>query len=63
MEARLENGEAKVSFEIVLKPSGNRYVVEQGETVLAAAMKAGLFIPYSCRSGACSACKGRVLEG
>jgi CDP-4-dehydro-6-deoxyglucose reductase, E3 len=52
-----------VSYEIVLKPSGNRFVVEKDETVLAGAMKAGLFLPYSCRSGACSACKGRVVGG
>ncbi len=63
VEAGLGNGELKVSYEVILKPSGNRYVVEDGETVLAAAMKAGLFVPYSCRSGACSACKGRVVEG
>jgi len=63
VEAGLKNGDARVSFEILLKPSGNRYVVEEGETVLAAAMKAGHFVPYSCRSGACSACKGRVVEG
>jgi CDP-4-dehydro-6-deoxyglucose reductase len=52
-----------VSYQVVLKPSGNRYVVEEGETVLGAAMKAGLFLPYSCRSGVCSTCKGRVIEG
>jgi CDP-4-dehydro-6-deoxyglucose reductase len=63
VEGGLANGETKVSYEVVLKPSGNRYAVEEGETVLAAAIKAGLFVPYSCRSGACSACKGRVLEG
>jgi CDP-4-dehydro-6-deoxyglucose reductase, E3 len=63
IEVGRENGEMKVSYEVILKPSGNRYAVEAGETVLAAAMKAGLFVPYSCRSGACSACKGRVVEG
>jgi CDP-4-dehydro-6-deoxyglucose reductase, E3 len=50
-------------YQVVLEPSGSRYVVEEGETVLASALKAGLFLPYSCRSGACSACKGRVIEG
>ena len=50
-------------YQVVLEPSGSRYVVEEGETILAAALKAGLFLPYSCRSGACSACKGRIVEG
>jgi CDP-4-dehydro-6-deoxyglucose reductase, E3 len=50
-------------YQVVLQPSGARYVVGDGETVLAAALKAGLFLPYSCRSGACRTCKGRVVEG
>lgn len=52
-----------MSHEVVLEPSGNRYRVEEGETVLGAALKAGLCLPYSCRSGACSVCKGRIVEG
>ena len=42
VEAGFGKGELKGSYEVVLKPSGNRYVVEHGETVLAAAMKAGI---------------------
>lgn len=52
-----------MNYQVVLKPSESTFVVESGDTILGAAMKAGLFLPYSCRSGACSACKGRVIEG
>lgn len=38
-------------------------MVEEGETVLAAARRNGLALPYSCLSGACASCKGRILEG
>ncbi len=50
-------------FEITIKPSGHAFGCDEGETVLAAAMRADLMIPYGCRNGACGTCKGRILEG
>ncbi len=46
-----------------LHDSGRRFVVEDGETVLDAAQRAGLALPYSCRSGVCGSCKAIVLDG
>ena len=37
--------------------------VEADETVLTAALRAGLDLPYSCRGGMCSTCRARVTEG
>ena len=37
--------------------------MEAGETVLEAALRAGLDLPYSCRGGMCSTCRARVAEG
>ena len=37
--------------------------VEENETVLAAALRAGLDLPYSCRGGMCSTCRAKVTEG
>lgn len=34
-----------------------------GETVLDAALRAGLDLPWSCRGGMCSTCRARVTEG
>jgi len=33
------------------------------DSILAAAARAGLDVPYSCRSGVCATCRARVLEG
>lgn len=37
--------------------------MEDGETVLDAALRAGLDLPYSCRGGMCSTCRARVSGG
>ncbi len=37
--------------------------VAEGETVLDAALRAGLDLPYSCRGGMCSTCRAKVAEG
>jgi len=34
-----------------------------GPTVLEAAERAGLELPYSCRAGVCSTCRTRVVRG
>src|SRR5258708_31328063 len=48
---------------ITIKPSDHSYACEDGETVLAAAMRNDLMLPYGCRNGACGTCKGRILAG
>ena len=52
-----------MTFEITIKPSDHAFSCEEGETVLAAAMRADLMLPYGCRNGACGTCKGRILAG
>ena len=48
---------------IILQPSGLQFAVEEGETVLAAALRQGYVLPYGCKSGACGSCKGRIVSG
>ena len=42
---------------------GDAFDVEPGEIVLDAAMRQGVPIPYSCRSGTCRTCLSKVHSG
>jgi CDP-4-dehydro-6-deoxyglucose reductase len=46
-----------------LEPSGHAFTVAPGETVLEAAIRQGIGLPYGCRNGACGACKGILRSG
>jgi CDP-4-dehydro-6-deoxyglucose reductase len=48
---------------VTLQPSGLQFDVEEGESVLTAALRQGYVLPYGCRNGACGSCKGRIVEG
>jgi CDP-4-dehydro-6-deoxyglucose reductase len=52
-----------MSFQITVQPSGHQFSCDADETVLAAAIRAGVGLPYGCKNGACSSCKGKVLSG
>lgn len=51
------------SFRVTLEPSGHSFTTDGSDTVLQAALDAGLTLPYGCRNGACGACKGKVRDG
>ncbi len=42
---------------------GKAFPQADGKTLLEAAAKAGVGLPYSCKTGRCSACKCKVLNG
>ena len=48
---------------VTLQPSGHEFQVEDGEPILAAALRQNFVLPYGCRNGACGSCKGKLLEG
>ena len=52
-----------MSYKVEVMPSGHQFEVKEGQIVLDAALDAGVILPYSCRSGSCISCKGKVLEG
>jgi CDP-4-dehydro-6-deoxyglucose reductase len=52
-----------MTFQITVQPSGHHYACESEETVLGAALRAGIGLPYGCKNGACGSCKGKVVEG
>ncbi len=48
---------------MVRTADGQSFEVEPGEIVLDAAMRQGVAIPFSCRSGTCRTCLSKVLSG
>jgi CDP-4-dehydro-6-deoxyglucose reductase len=50
-------------FTITLQPSGHQFNAAPDETILEAAMRQGIGLPYGCRNGACGSCKGKVISG
>lgn len=57
------NRQGKGAHEIHTVPCGHRMTAREGETVLEAALRQGVSLPYVCRDGACGVCKGRILKG
>jgi CDP-4-dehydro-6-deoxyglucose reductase len=53
----------RVSYQVTLKTSGKQFNVIADETILEAALRQGINLPYGCKNGACGSCKGKVLEG
>ena len=52
-----------MSYQISVNPSEQIFSANGDETILEAALRQGLSLPYGCRDGACGACKGKVLAG
>jgi NAD(P)H-flavin reductase len=52
-----------MTFNISAADTEFRFPCEPNESVLDAAQRAGLEIPYSCRKGVCGTCKGRLISG
>lgn len=52
-----------MSFQITVQPSQHQFPTDGEKSVLDAALAAGILLPYSCRSGACSTCKAKVISG
>jgi ferredoxin len=46
-----------------IEPLGHTVVVEEGRTLLEAALAQGLKLRSSCRNGTCRECIARVVEG
>ena len=52
-----------MGFRIRLEPGGKTFESGEDETILDAALRSGVLLPYGCRDGLCGACRGRVLSG
>jgi ring-1,2-phenylacetyl-CoA epoxidase subunit PaaE len=60
----IEAVEQGVTVEVILDGSRRRFDIQgQDDTVLKAAKRAGLDLPYSCAGGMCCTCRCKVIEG
>ena len=52
-----------MGFQVSIEPSQHSFQAESEETILDAALRQGLCLPYGCRDGVCGSCRGKVLNG
>jgi phenol hydroxylase P5 protein len=52
-----------MSFQLTIEPLGATFEVEEGQTLLDAALRQGIYIPHACGHGLCGTCKVQVSEG
>jgi len=57
----MQMSDKKVSLE--LYGTVHEINVEEDETILDAALRAGIDAPYACMSGTCNSCQAKVIEG
>ncbi len=50
-------------YRVTVKPDGERFDCAAGQSILDAAHAANILVAYSCRSGQCGSCRGRVIDG
>ncbi len=48
---------------VKIEPTGHAFSVEDGESVLDAAIRQGVHLPYGCRNGKCGKCLGKIVQG
>jgi len=48
---------------VKIEPSGHEFDVKKDESILDAAIRQGMHLPYGCRNGKCGKCLGKVIQG
>ncbi len=52
-----------MAITVRLEPSGKTFSATSDESVLHAALRQGIVLPYSCENGSCGSCKAKVISG
>jgi CDP-4-dehydro-6-deoxyglucose reductase len=52
-----------MSAHVTIKPSGHEFFVESNDTLLEAALRAGVSLNYGCSNGNCGECRARLISG
>ena len=56
-------GSNEINISIVLDGTTHELKIDRDQPILDQALLAGIDMPYSCKSGFCTACRGKVLSG
>lgn len=49
--------------QITIQSSGHQFEARPSQTIIEAAIAAGVNLPYGCRNGTCGTCKGNIISG
>ena len=52
-----------MSYQLTIEPLGQTIEIEDGQTILDAALRAGIYLPHACCHGLCATCKVQVVDG
>lgn len=52
-----------MSYELTIEPVGQTIEVDEDQTILDAALRAGIWLPHACCHGLCATCKIQVTDG
>jgi ring-1,2-phenylacetyl-CoA epoxidase subunit PaaE len=59
----INSGALSRDITVILEGEEHLVTVNPGKTVLESGLSSGLNMPYSCQSGLCTACRGKLLSG
>ena len=52
-----------MTYQLTIEPLGQTIEVEDEQTILDAALRAGIYLPHACCHGLCATCKVQVVDG
>ncbi|MEW8628014.1 MAG: 2Fe-2S iron-sulfur cluster binding domain-containing protein [Candidatus Thiodiazotropha sp.] len=52
-----------MSYQLTIEPTGDEVEVEEGQNILDACLRAGIWMPHACCHGLCGTCKVEVIDG
>lgn len=52
-----------MSYSVQIEPSAHEFIVDKDETLLDAALRQGIGLPYGCRNGVCGSCLCQLSSG
>ncbi len=52
-----------MGYQVTIEPLGHTIEVEEGQTILDASLRAGIYLPHACGHGLCATCKVQVVDG